>query len=290
MPVFPLALVVLAALIHASWNLLAKRSASAGPAFVFFSSAAASAIYLPWMAWELLAGAMAWRLPIVGCIVVSGALHLAYSLCLQRGYQVAELSVVYPVARGSGPLLASIGAFVLLGEPVTIAGIAGLVAVVAGILMISTDGRLSRFGQPDALRGVRWGAATGSLIACYTVVDGYGVKLLGIHPVVLDWFGIVTRQLMMLPWLLRNRREALRQMQGHWGRAIAVGALSPLSYILVLQALRLGAPLSVVAPVREMSMMVAALFGIVILGERAGPWRIAGCAVLIGGVLLLARS
>ena len=79
-------------------------------------------------------------------------------------------------------------------------------------------------------------------------------------------------------------------MQGQWRRAITAGALLPLSCILVLQALRLGAPLSVVAPVREMSMMVSALFGIVLLGERAGPWRIVGCAVLIAGIVLLARS
>lgn len=290
MSVYPLALVVLAALIHATWNLLAKRAASAGPAFVFFSSAAASALYVPWVVWELTTGAMAWSLPIVACIVVSGALHLAYSLCLQRGYQVADLSVVYPIARGSGPLLASIGAFVLLGEPPSLAGLAGLVAIVSGILMISTDGRLSKFGEPEAVRGVRWGTATGGLIASYTVVDGYGVKLLGIHPVVLDWFGIATRLLMLLPWLVRHRREAVERMRGHWWLAIAVGALSPLSYILVLQALRLGAPLSVVAPVREMSMMVGALFGIVILGERASPWRITGCAVLMAGVVLLAGS
>ena len=288
MSLYPLALVVLAALIHATWNLLAKRAASAGPAFVFFSGVVSSVVYAPWVAWELSTGAMAWSLPIGVCIIVSGALHLVYFLCLQRGYQVADLSVVYPVARGSGPLLASIGAFILLGEPPTIAGIAGLAAIVTGILLISTDGRLSRFGQPDAIRGVRWGVATGGLIASYTVVDGYAVKLLGIHPVVLDWCGIVSRLLMQLPWLLKNRREAAGRMRGHWRLALAVGALSPLSYILVLQALRLGAPLSVVAPVREMSMMVGAVFGIVILGERAGPWRITGCAVLLAGVVLLA--
>ena len=126
---------------------------------------------------------------MIACVVLSGIFHLGYSLCLQRGYQVADLSVVYPIARGTGPLLSSIGAFILLRETPSAQGIFGLLAVVAGIGFISTQGDLSAFRKPRGQDGVRWGTATGSLIAGYTVVDGYGVKLLGIHPVVLDWFG-----------------------------------------------------------------------------------------------------
>ncbi|MBI5720311.1 MAG: EamA family transporter [Burkholderiales bacterium] len=95
---------------------------------------------------------------------------------------------------------------------------------------------------------------------------------------------------MLLPWLLSHRRESLTLMKGHWRLAIAVGVLSPLSYILVLLALKTGAPLSVVAPMREMSMMIGALFGLLILRERVGPWRLLGCLILIAGVVLLSRS
>ncbi|MBN9428560.1 MAG: EamA family transporter [Burkholderiales bacterium] len=285
-----LALVVLAAFIHATWNLLAKRAASAGPAFVFFYTVAACVFYLPWVAYLLASGAFDWSLPAAICIVLGGALHLAYSLCLQRGYQVADLSVVYPIARGSGPMLSTVGAFLLLGEQPTAAGLSGLVAIVAGIVLISTQGNFTKFRQPESQRGVRWGTATGSMIAGYTVVDGYGVKTLGIHPVVLDWCANVVRLAMLLPWVLAHRRQSVELMKNHWLLAIAVGALSPLSYILVLWALQLGTPLSVVAPVREMSMMVGALFGILILRERAGPWRIIGCLILVIGVALLAGS
>jgi len=290
MSLLPLALVILAAFIHATWNLLAKRAASSGPAFVFASNFIACVAYLPWVGWVLVHNAQSWSLPVAGCVVLSAVLHLGYSLCLQRGYQVADLSVVYPIARGTGPMLSSIGAFMLLRETPSVQGIAGLLAVVAGIGFISTQGDLSAFRKARGLDGVRWGGATGSLIAGYTVVDGYGIKLLGIHPVVLDWFANVIRFFMLAAIVLPNAALARERMKGHWWLAVGVGLLSPMSYILVLSAIEMGAPLSLVAPAREMSMMVGALFGMLILGERVNGWRLIGCAVLIVGVVLLSSS
>ena len=290
MSLLPLTLVILAAFIHATWNLLAKRAAAAGPAFVFASNVITCVVYLPWVGWVLAHGAHVWSLPVTACIVLSGILHLGYRLCLQRGYQVADLSVVYPIARGTGPLLSSIGAFILLRETPSAQGIFGLLAVVVGIGFISTQGDLSAFRKPRGLDGVRWGTATGSLIAAYTVVDGYGVKLLGIHPVVLDWFGNLFRFFMLAPIVLSNPAGAMERMKGHWWLATGVGLLAPMSYILVLSAIEMGAPLSLVAPAREMSMMVGALFGMLILGERVNGWRLIGCATLILGVVLLSAA
>jgi len=290
MSLLPLSLVILAAFIHATWNLLAKRAAAAGPAFVFASNVITCVAYLPWVGWVLVHNAQSWSLPVAGCVVLSAVLHLGYSLCLQRGYQVADLSVVYPIARGTGPMLSSIGAFMLLRETPSVQGIVGLLAVVAGIGFISTQGDLSAFRKARGLDGVRWGGATGSLIAGYTVVDGYGIKLLGIHPVVLDWFANVIRFFMLAAIVLPNAALARERMKGHWWLAVGVGLLSPMSYILVLSAIEMGAPLSLVAPAREMSMMVGALFGMLILGERVNGWRLIGCAVLIVGVVLLSSS
>ena len=285
-----LSLVVLAAFIHATWNLLSKRAADAGAAFVFASNVIALVLYLPWVGWVLAHKAPNWSLPVAGCLVLSAILHLAYNLCLQRGYQVADLSVVYPIARGTGPLLSSVGAFILLRETPSAQGIFGLLAVVAGIGFITTQGDLSAFRRPRGLDGLRWGTATGSLIAGYTVVDGYCVKMLGIHPVVLDWLSNLLRFFMLAPIILSNWSRAKEKMKGHWWLAFGVGALSPLSYILVLSAIEMGAPLSLVAPAREMSMMVGALFGMLILGERVTAWRVVGCAILIGGVVLLGSA
>lgn len=290
MTVSALLLVVCASVIHASWNLLAKRGASVGPVFVLAYSAIAVIVYAPWVAYLLVQGRIAWTWTAIGIVLFSSVIHLAYNLCLQRGYQVADLSVVYPVARGSGPMLATIGAFVILGERPSATGLLGLALVVTGILMIATRGRLNAFARPEGLAGVRWGGATGGLIASYTVVDAYAVKVLGIAPVVLDWFTNLVRSVVLLPLVLSNPRRAFAAMQGHWPRAIGIGILSPLSYILVLAALSGGAPLSLVAPMREMSMMIGALFGMLILGEKVGPWQLVGCAVLILGVINLSAS
>jgi len=288
--------VVLASFIHAGWNLLAKRAAPVGPVFVFAYNLVSIVAYAPWMLYLLLAGhgvawqggAMAWA--GIGFILLSGLIHLAYSLCLQRGYQVADLSVVYPVARGTGPMLSTLGAVLILGEIPSGQGVLGLILVVAGIGLIATQGDLGAFRRPGGQAGVRWGTATGGLIASYTVVDAYAVKVLGINPVVLDWFSNLLRFCLLAPLVIADPRRAMAAMRGSWWIAIGVGLLSPMSYILVLAALSSGAPLSLVAPMREMSMMVGALMGLLILHEQVGPWRLAGCGVLIAGVMLLSGA
>lgn len=283
-------LILLASFIHATWNLMAKRAAAVGPVFVFAYNLVSCVAYAPWVLHVLANDAMAWDRRVVGFVLLSGLIHLAYSLCLQRGYQQAELSVVYPVARGTGPMLSTLGAILLLGEAPTAQVLLGLAAVVAGIGLIATRGDLSAFARPGGRAGVRWGTATGGLIASYTVVDAYAVKALGIAPVVLDWFANALHFFLLAPLVLANPRRALRVMRGFWWLALGVGLLSPLSYILVLTALDMGAPLSVVAPMREMSMMVGTLMGMVILREAVGPWRLLGCAGVIAGVILLSSS
>ena len=283
-------LVVLAALIHATWNLLAKRAADVGAAFVFAYTLLGCMVYAPWVTWILWRDGMPWSMPVLLCIGLSGVLHLGYNLSLQRGYQVADLSVVYPVARGTGPAVATVGAIVLLGEPAGINALIGVAAVVIGIVLIAARGRWMHFRQSQAMAGVRWGAASGLLIAGYSVVDAYGVKVLLVAPVVLDWCAHMVRLGLMLPWTVTQHQHTVQAMRGYWWLALLVGTLSPLSYILVLAALSEGAPLSVVAPVREMSMMMGAVLAVVILHEPMDRGRLAGCLLLTVGVVLLVLS
>jgi drug/metabolite transporter (DMT)-like permease len=269
---------------------MSKRAAAAGPTFVFAYNLVACAAYAPWVFWLLAQDELNWNWAVAICVVVSGFVHLAYSLSLQRGYQVADLSVVYPIARGTAPMLSSICAFLVLGETPTGVRLIGLFAIIAGIALISAQGDLTAFKKPSGQAGVWWGATTGGLIASYTVVDAYAVRVLSIAPVILDWFSNLLRFVLLAPVVARSPARSLDLMQGKWWLAIAVGLLSPLSYILVLAALGMGAPVSVVAPAREMSMMVGALFGMLILRERVGPWRLIGCAALIVGVVMLSVS
>jgi drug/metabolite transporter (DMT)-like permease len=285
-----LLLVILAAVCHATWNLAAKRAAHVGGVFLFWTTLLSSLVFAPWALWIVLQDGFVWSWIMAGAMVASGFLHLAYSHALQSGYRKADLSVVYPIARGTGPLLSSLGAFVLLAEvpgPLRLLGLAG---VVGGILLIATDGRLSTFTRPGAMAGLRWGLLTGSLIATYTLVDGAAVKLLLLSPVLLDWGANVVRTLLLTPHVLRDRQGSIAVMQGHWVSAWTVAVLAPFGYILVLLAMQQGAPLSVVAPMREMSMMLVALLGMVLLREPVGRARLAGCALMVAGVVLLARS
>lgn len=290
MPLSSLLLVLLAAVCHACWNFCAKRSARVGAPFLFWSGFLATALYAPWAAWVVLSGTIEWSGAVLLAILASGTIHTLYSLALQHGYRVADLSVVYPIARGTGPLLASLAAFAWLGEQPGLLRIAGLLAVVSGILLIASDGRFAAFSRPGGLAGLRWGMITGSLIAAYTLVDGYGVKVLAVAPVLFDWAANTLRVGMLSPAVAGDPRGSIAAMRGHWVDAWAVGVLSPLGYILVLAALQWGAPISVVAPTREISMMLVALIGMAVLREPVGRARLAGCAAMVAGVVLLGLS
>ncbi len=273
----PLWLVPIAAALHAGWNLLAKRAASAGDAFVLAYTVVSALAYTPAVAWLAWRGDIAWGWPLLFWLAASGVLHLGYSLCLQRGYRGGDLSVVYPIARGTSPMLSSIGAFVLLG-------------VVAGIVLRATGGRFAAFARPEGRGGVGWGLATGGMSAGYTVVDGAAVKLGGVAPVVLDWGANIVRFALLAPVVLRDAPAARAAMRGHWGRAVVVGLVAPLGYILVLTALTMGAPLHIVAPMRELSVMLGALLGMWLLREPVSPARLGGTGLILAGVALLAQA
>jgi drug/metabolite transporter (DMT)-like permease len=278
-----LVLVVAAAFVHATWNLLAKR-AGGGLLFIWSYSAVTAVLYLPLVAWLLYAHAVPWSPLIVAAILASGLLHLAYSICLQAGYRNADLSVVYPVARGTGPTLSVIGAIVLLGEPATPGVLGGAALIIAGVLVIGLGGR--RAGG-SIWPGVRWGALTGLAIASYTLADGYTVRVLALSPILLDYFGNLVRLAALTPHALSRRRELAAEWRRNTWPTIGVGAIIPVSYVLVLFAMT-RAPVSVIAPARELSMMVGVLLGWWLLKEGDVARRLAGAALIGIGVILLA--
>jgi drug/metabolite transporter (DMT)-like permease len=280
-------LICLAAALHATWNLVSKQASSAGAAFVLAYRLFSTLLFAPWVIYVLWFDGMAWSLPVIAFILLSSVLHLFYSLCLQRGYQAADLSVVYPIARGTGPLLSTAGAFLLLGEQATASGLAGIACVVVGVLLIATQARWRMFLRPQAWVGVRWGVTIGIFIACYTLSDAYSVKVLGVAPVLLDWMAGLGITCMMAPgaWIQRDKLRS--RMRGKWGLAFIVGLLSPTAYILVLYALQHGAPVSLAAPLRETSLMIATLAGYFILKEKVGLARWLGCLVILSGVVAL---
>ncbi|OYU85626.1 MAG: EamA family transporter, partial [Burkholderiales bacterium PBB5] len=224
----------------------------------------------------------------------SGLVHVLYFSALLAGYRAADLTVVYPVARGSGPLLSAGVATVLLGETLGLHGVAGVLAVCGGVFLIAGGPRLWTQAHEPAQRarlraGLRWGALTGALIAGYTVIDGYLVKVLGLSPILVDWLGNVLRVPLLLVPVLLDRAGFVQQLRTQWRAGLLMGTVSPLAYVLVLYAAQ-QAPLSHVAPAREVSMLFAALIGGRLLGEGQRGLRLLGAAAIAGGVALLASG
>ena len=291
MPASALALVILAGLIHASWNIAAKK-AGGDARFSCFSSLVMMVFWAPvglWLGWQQIPawGATQWWL-----VGVSGILHTVYFVVLLRGYRKADLTVVYPLARGSGPLLSSLVAILFLGEHISAVGATGVVAVVVGVFMIAGGPGLFRAThsaeQHRRIRkGMLYGLLTGVFIASYTVLDGYAVKVVFISPILLDYFGNFVRLAFVLPAVLRNPGEARALWRVQWKYAVIVGVVSPVSYVLVLYAMQV-APLSHVAPAREVSMLFAALLGGQLLGEGDRIARFFGAACIGVGVMALA--
>jgi uncharacterized membrane protein len=293
MPLPALLLVLLAAVLHASWNIAAKR-AGGDQRFSLLTSLLTSVLWLPaglWFGWHELPH---WGWTQWGALVASAAVHLLYFNSLLKGYRVGDLTVVYPLARGSAPLLTAAVAVLLLGETLSLAGAAGVLAVCAGVFLIAGGPALWR-GRGDAAArqrthaGVRWGLITGTAIASYSVIDGYAVKVLAIGPVIFDYVCNVLRVPLQLPTLWRHGAGLGLVWRAQWRHALVVALLGPLAYILVLYALQL-APLSHVSPAREVSMLVAALFGGRLLGERDRGLRLLGALCIAGGVMALALS
>ena len=291
MPATALALVLIAALLHAGWNIVAKKSGG-GAHFVLMGALMIVLLWAPLGLVMIWRQAPAWGWHEWGLLLASGLTHLVYFNVLLAGYRAADLTVVYPVARGSGPLLSSLGAVLLLGEPAGWRTAAGVLAVSGGVLLIAGGPGLWRGTQGPAARarslaGLRWGAATGVLIAVYTVVDAYAVKVLLIAPILVDYVGNLLRIPFMLPTALADRAGFVRDLKAQWKAALVLAAFSPLGYVLVLYAVQM-APLSHVAPAREVSMLFAALLGGRLLGETDRGLRLLGAACIVAGVLLLA--
>jgi drug/metabolite transporter (DMT)-like permease len=283
MPALALIAVLLAAVTHSTWNLYAKKAAGSRH-FVWLYSVGSIVLYLPIIAWI-----MVYERPHLGTIeylalTATAVLHTGYSLVLQAGYRTSDLSLVYPIARGSGPLLSFVGATILLGErPTVLAGL-GLVLIVAGILLVAG---LTREPHRAPKAGIFFGLLTGLFIAGYTVNDGWSVKSLALSPFIIDFSGNLFRVVVLTPLALRDLPGVAREARVYAKPAAVVGVLGPLGYILVLFAMRI-APISHVAPARELSTLVGTYFGSRLLREKAVPARLAGAVCIVVGVVSLA--
>lgn len=284
-----LGIVLVSALFHAGWNYLLKRS-DRKIVFIWWFQLLSLFIYLPAFLYYYPKN----PIPPAGwaCIVATGLIHAAYFWFMGGAYQRGDFSMVYPLARGSGPLFVPILAMVLLREEVSALGMAGIALIIGGIYCVHLRAfSTSAFLEPfRALRGGAslWALLTGLSIAVYTLVDKVGVTL--VYPVVYIYCMFLITWLTLTPWiLLRERCFLAPEWRRHTGPIFIVAFLSGFTYLMVLFALQIS-KVSYVAAVREVSIILSAYLGIVWLGERHGRQKLVGAILITAGVVAIGLS
>ncbi|HET9897723.1 MAG TPA: DMT family transporter [Streptosporangiaceae bacterium] len=279
-------LVLAAAIAHASWNLFSKQAATTGAAFFLWLVAAGAAIaYVPAVAGDVLISqprltGLSWIF-----LVGTGVLQSAYFLFLQTGYGLGDLSVVYPIGRGSGAMLAALGGIALLGERPGPVSIAGIVAIIGGAVLVGTPGAASQ--RRPGPKVVVFALVTGVFIASYTIWDKYAVGTLHTPPILQGYAAFPVMAVVLTPVVVRDRERVRKVWREFRPQAIGAAVLAPLSYILVLAALSFTA-VSVVAPAREVSVLFGVLLGGRLLGEGGLARRLTGAAAIVAGIIAIA--
>ncbi|WP_020666261.1 DMT family transporter [Amycolatopsis nigrescens] len=286
-----LVFVVVAAVLHALWNLAAKRVPGGGAALVFLYYSVSAVALVPVATVLLVLDPQRPQWTWLPAVVGNAVLHIVYGIVLQRGYTVGDLSVVYPLARGTGPLLSVLAAVVLFGERPGVLGLAGAALVIAGVLVIgSAGGGGGSVADRRARRaGVGYGLLTGATIAAYTLWDDHSVNALAVPPVVYLCAGSVLQSALLAPYARRHGDTVARLWREHWREALVIGLLSPVAYALVLFALQ-RAPVSLVAPARELSIVLGGLAAWLVLDEAHPVRRLTGSLIVLGGIAAIAAS
>jgi uncharacterized membrane protein len=233
----------------------------------------------------------------------TAVLQTGYFLFLQRGYRVGDLSLVYPVGRGTGALLAALAGIVILGERPGPAGVAGIVLLVSGVIVLGlpsrtratgtaatgtpTTGTPTRAPAVFAPAAIQYALATGVFIAAYTLWDKVAVTSVGNPPLLQDYASLVGMTVALAPFALATSGRTARMWRTYRPQILGAAALSPLAYILVLVALSFSS-VAAVAPAREVSVLFGVVLGRRLLGEGSLARRLAGAVAIVAGIIAVA--
>ena len=297
MPATALLLILTSACLHAFWNYQLKK-ADCGKELWLLVYLITATVSLPLL---ILFDAEAFsRITPTGWLVIalSAPIHVLYAVVLQTGYHKADYSVVYPTARGTGPLITVLAAVIILGNDPSASGCIGIAAIVCGIVLLTLRGKAAAAGTDDRDRlfsGLFWGALTGLFIAGYSFCDAWAVQQeTGLTPLTFFFPSIALRAVVLAPFVVKKtgwKGEITRILSTARLRkslaAVTIG--SPGAYLLILYALSL-APLAYVAPAREVGMTAGVIAGALLLKEKLSLTRIAGIVLMVSGVVLIGLS
>ena len=286
MTALALGLVLFSAFVHASWNFLLKKSGG-GAGLITAASALSLVVYLPIVAAATWLSSYPFHPMHLALMFGSGMIHTAYFLLLDRAYRSGgDLSIVYPLARATGPLLTIVVAVLLLGERPGATAIGGAILIGASAILLT--GNPFAWHKSEARHAVGFALLTGCMIATYTIWDKASVASWLIPPLVYDWGCNAFRVCVLVPF---TRHRTPGSIEKAWAErrktVVAIALLSPLSYILVLTAM-VFTPVSLVAPAREVSILFAALMGAHLLREGDLTRRVIAAAGMVLGISGLA--
>jgi drug/metabolite transporter (DMT)-like permease len=278
MDTFVFAAVLFAAACHAGWNATIKRGLDPLATTVLISLGAAivSAAVLPMVGWP---AAAAW--PWCGASV---AIHLVYFAALIESYRAGDMGQVYPIARGSAPLLTAVATTVFVGERLGLPGWGGIVLLVAGVILLSLRGGrdLTRLDR----KAVGFALFTAVTICGYSVVDGVGARLAGSANAYSAALFAGIGPVMLIYALARRGRDVMAAMGHHWGLGLAGGTLQLGSYGIAIWAMTV-APIAIVAALRETSVLFGAAIAVVFLKEPLRPSRVGAALLILAGLMLI---
>jgi len=269
--------VMAAAAMHAGWNALLKGGGDPFDSMARISAAGGViAVIGVWFVKWPVAAAWPW-------IALSWVLHAIYRYFLISAYRAGDLSHVYPIARGTAPLLTAAGTALLIGEMLSPTGYAGVAALATGVLLMSMKG--GRDGGFE-LHAVGYALATATMICAYTIVDGYGSRVNGSAASFILWEMLGNAVIMAATALAVRGPSVYRELKTQWPAAIGAAAMSTTAYIIATWAMT-KAPIALIAALRETGVLFAALIGVLFLGEPMTRWRWGAAAIIVGGVVML---
>jgi drug/metabolite transporter (DMT)-like permease len=271
-------LVLLAAAAHATWNAFVKAGEDklVSLCLVIFSTSLPALLALPFLP---LPAAGAWPY-----LIVSALVHYLYYAVLVAAYRHGDLSLAYPIARGSAPVLVALGALFLAGEELSTWKWVGVLTVSAGIMSLATPSR-GRAGDGE-LKAIAFAVLTGLTIAAYSLADGLGVRESGHEFAYIAWLFVFSG--LPMPFIIRWRRggESARLVRAHLKIGALGGLISGFAYAVVIWSMAV-APIAMVVSLRETSVLIAAAIGSLFLKESFGRRRIAAAAVIVAGAALM---
>jgi drug/metabolite transporter (DMT)-like permease len=278
MDLFVFLAVLTAAAFHAGWNALLKLDVE--PIVATSLVAAASGIVAVPFAFVVgLPSPTAWPY-----VLASVAIHIVYYLALAQAYRFGDLGQVYPIARGTAPLMTAILATLWLGERLGLYGWAGIIVLAAGILLLAVRG--GRTLKSFDARSVGFALLTSLTITAYTLVDGLGARISGAPQQYTVWLFLLSGGAMGIYGLVRVGPRLATEFADHWKLTIGGAALSTAAYAIAIWAMTV-APIALVAALRETSVLFAALLGTVLLREPLLPARIAAACLVLAGMVLV---